>query len=92
MATVKSDFGATWYPLIGQDAAEELRRARRTAWLGPLNVVFAGGAGLLIGTSPLGDAIGVALVPNIAAPPGVSQILLVLDGNLISRESPHTST
>jgi hypothetical protein len=57
----KSDFEATWYPRIGKDAAEELRRGRRTAWLGPLICVFAVGAGLLIGTSPLGDAIGVVL-------------------------------
>lgn len=57
-----TDFEATWYPRIGKDAAEELRRARRTAWLGPVIGVLAIGAGLLIGTSPLGDAIGGALV------------------------------
>lgn len=37
-------------------------RFRRTAWLGPLNAVSAVGAGLVIGTSLLGDAIGAALV------------------------------
>jgi hypothetical protein len=56
-----ADFEATWYPRIGKDAAEELRRARRTAWLGPLTAVFAVGAGALIGTSTLDDVIGVVL-------------------------------
>jgi hypothetical protein len=60
-----ADFEATWYPRIGKDAAEELRRARRTAWLGPLNAVSAVAAGVLIGTSPVGDAIGVALVVGL---------------------------
>lgn len=57
-----SDFESTWYPRIGKDAAEELRRGRRTALLGPVNGVCAVGAGLLIGTSPLGDVIGGVLV------------------------------
>jgi hypothetical protein len=67
----KPDFEATWYPRIGKDAAEELRRARRTAWLGPLNAVFAGGAGVLIGTSPLGDAMGAALVGGLLVSLGI---------------------
>ncbi len=71
MGEDKTDIEATWYPRIGKDAAEELRRARRTAWLGPLNAVFAVGAGLLIGTSPLGDAIGVALVVGFLLSVGV---------------------
>ncbi len=57
----KPDFEATWNPRIGKDAAEELRRARRTAWLGPLTAVFAVGAGALIGKGTAGDVIGVVL-------------------------------
>lgn len=67
----RPDFEATWYPRIGTEAAEELRRFRRTAWLGPLNAVFAVGAGFLIGTSPLGDAIGSALVAGFLVNVGV---------------------
>jgi hypothetical protein len=67
----KPDFEATWCPRIGKVAADELRRARRTAWLGPLNPAFAVGAGLLIGTSPLGDAIGVALVGGLLVTVGI---------------------
>lgn len=29
----KSDFEATWYPRIGKDAAEELRRSRKSSSL-----------------------------------------------------------
>ncbi len=61
----EADFGTTWYPRIGEDAAEELRRARRTAWLGPLIAVFAVGAGALIGKGTIGDVIGVALVVGL---------------------------
>lgn len=57
----RTDFESTWYPRIGKDAAEELRRARRTAWLGPLAAVFAVGAGALIGKGTVGDVIGVVL-------------------------------
>ncbi len=57
----KTGFEATWYPRIGKDAAEELRRARRTVWLGPLAAVFAAGAGALIGKGTIGDVIGVVL-------------------------------
>jgi hypothetical protein len=60
-----ADFEATWYPRIGKDAADELRRARRTAWLGPLIGVFAVGAGALIGKGTIGDEIGVALVVGL---------------------------
>src|SRR6266851_9940370 len=39
------------------------------------------------------SGIGVVLPPNTAAPPGVSQIRSVSDGNLISNEPlPHTSS
>src|ERR1700759_4858986 len=34
--------------------------------------------------------IGVALVPNVAAPPGVAQIVAVSEGQGMSNESPHT--
>lgn len=47
----RGDFEATWYPRIGKDAAEELRRARRV--IGILSVVgpvCAVGGGLLIGS------------------------------------------
>ena len=57
----KPDFEATWHPRIGKDAAEDLRRARKTARLGPLAAVFAVGAGALIGRGAVGDAIGVVL-------------------------------
>jgi hypothetical protein len=57
----KPDFEATWYPRIGKDAADELRRARRTACLGPVAAVFAVGAGVLIGKGATGDVIGVVL-------------------------------
>ena len=53
-----SDFEATWYPRIGKDAAEALRRYRRSVWFVVLAVVFSMGAGVLIGRSSLGDAIG----------------------------------
>jgi hypothetical protein len=57
----KPDFEATWYPRIGKDAAEELRRARRTTWLGPPAAVCAASAGVLIGRGPVGDVIGIVL-------------------------------
>jgi hypothetical protein len=59
MAT--TDFEGTWYPRIGKDAAEELRRYRRTIWLVLLGVVCAVGAGALIGKGTAGDVIGVVL-------------------------------
>jgi hypothetical protein len=57
----KPDFEATWYPRIGKKAAEELRRGRRITIFGIASPLFAGGAGLLIGTGPVNDVIGVAL-------------------------------
>jgi hypothetical protein len=57
-AMVNSDFETTWYPRTGKDAAEELRRYRRTALLGLPIAVSALGAGVLIGTGTLGDVIG----------------------------------
>lgn len=67
----RADFEATWCPRIGKDAAEELRRARRTAWLGPFNAVSAVAAGVLIGTTPAGDAIGIALVVGLVVSFGI---------------------
>ncbi len=56
----KPDFEATWYPRIGKDAAEELRRGRKIVTFGIVSPVFAVTAGLLIGTSIVGDVIGAA--------------------------------
>jgi hypothetical protein len=57
----KTDFETTWYPRIGKDAAEELRRARRTTWLGPPTAVVAASAGALIGNGMSDDVIGALL-------------------------------
>jgi hypothetical protein len=64
----KPDLEATWYPLIGKDAAEELRRGRKISILCIPSGLFAGAAGLLIGTGTLNDIIGVALVAIGASP------------------------
>jgi hypothetical protein len=53
-----SDFESTWYPRMGKDAAEQLRRLQRSVWFVPLGLVFSLGAGALFGTSSAGDAIG----------------------------------
>ena len=63
----KPGFEATWYPRIGMEAAEELRRGRRITTFGIASPLFAGGAGLLIGTSALDDVIGVALAAVVVA-------------------------
>jgi hypothetical protein len=55
------DFEATWYPRIGKDAAEELRRWRKLTIFGVTVPLFAIAAGLLIGTGTVNDLIGVAL-------------------------------
>jgi hypothetical protein len=54
----KPDFEATWYPRIGKNAAEELRRGRKIVTFGIASPVFAIAAGLLIGTGTLDDVIG----------------------------------
>ncbi len=55
----KSDFEATWYPRIGKDAAEELRRFRKIVVMFALPAPLAGGvAGILIGTGTVNDVIG----------------------------------
>ncbi|HEV3093977.1 MAG TPA: hypothetical protein VGY30_05625 [Solirubrobacteraceae bacterium] len=56
----EQDFEATWYPRIGEKAAEELRRFRRITIFGIGSPVFAVAAGLLIGTGAVGDVIGAA--------------------------------
>ena len=64
----ESAFEATWYPRIGKDATKELRRLRTTAFLAPgAGAVCAVGAGLLIGTSAVGDAIGWLLAAGAAS-------------------------
>jgi hypothetical protein len=63
---VKPDFEATWYPRIGKDAAEELRRGRKIVTFGIATPLFAVGAGLLIGTGVRNDMIGVALAAVVA--------------------------
>jgi hypothetical protein len=55
------DFEATWYPRIGKDAAEELRRGRRITIFGISSPLFAAGASLLIGNGTLEDIIGIAM-------------------------------
>ena len=58
----QTDFEATWYPRIGKDAAEELRRFRRAALLNPpVGVACAVGAGALIGKGTVGDVVGIVL-------------------------------
>ena len=57
----ESDFEGTWYPRIGKDAAEELRRYRRITIFGISSPLFVVGASLLIGNGTLDDIIGVAL-------------------------------
>ena len=63
----KLDFEATWYPRIGKDAAEELRRWRKITIFGVTAPLFAIAAGLLIGTGTLDDLIGVVLVAVVVA-------------------------
>jgi hypothetical protein len=58
----KPDFEATWYPRIGRNAAEELRRGRKIGIYGFTMPLFAIAAGLLIGTGTLNDVIGGVLV------------------------------
>jgi hypothetical protein len=58
----KPDFEATWYPRIGRNAAEELRRGRKIGIYGFTMPLFAIAAGLLIGTGALNDVIGGVLV------------------------------
>ena len=54
----KQELEATWGPRIGQEALLELRRYRKIGGIGMAMPVFAVAAGLLIGTSTLGDLVG----------------------------------
>jgi choline-glycine betaine transporter len=62
----KPDFEATWYPRIGKNAAEELRRGRKIVTFGIVSPVFAVAAGLLIGTGTVDDVLGVASAMVVA--------------------------
>jgi choline-glycine betaine transporter len=62
----KLDFEATWYPRIGKNAAEELRRGRKIVTFGIVSPVFAVAAGLLIGTGTVDDVLGVASATVVA--------------------------
>jgi hypothetical protein len=58
----KQELEATWVPRIGQEALLELRRYRKIGGIGMTMPVFAVAAGVLIGTSTLGDLLGGVLV------------------------------
>jgi choline-glycine betaine transporter len=62
----KPDFEATWYPRIGKNAAEELRRGRKIVTIGILSPLFAVAAGLLIGTGTVDDVLGFASATVVA--------------------------
>jgi hypothetical protein len=64
----RPDFQATWVPRIGERATAALRRGRKISILCIPSGLFAGAAGLLIGTGTLNDIIGVALVAIGASP------------------------
>src|SRR5271155_1773051 len=58
----KSELEEIWMPRIGATATEKLRRYRRSAVFVMAMPVVAGVGGVLIGTSTLGDGLGIALV------------------------------
>jgi hypothetical protein len=60
------DFEAIWYPRIGKNAAEELRRWRKLTIFGFAVPLLAIAAGLLIGTGTLDDVIGIVLAAVVA--------------------------
>jgi hypothetical protein len=62
----RQELDATWIPRIGPEATAELRRYRRVGGIGMVMPLFAGVAGLLIGTSTLGDFLGVVLAVVVA--------------------------
>lgn len=62
----KSELEAIWTPRIGSTATEEMRRYRRTGVIGMALPLLAGAAGVLIGTSTLGDILGAALAVVVA--------------------------
>jgi hypothetical protein len=63
----QQELGKTWVPRIGQDALLELRRYRKIGRIGMTMPLFAVAAGVLIGTSTLGDVLGGVLVVVAAA-------------------------
>jgi hypothetical protein len=58
----KSALEAVWVPRIGSAATDELRRFRRSSVSVMAMPVVAGVGGLLIGTSALGDVLGMTLL------------------------------
>jgi hypothetical protein len=57
----KQELEAIWVPRIGSVATDELRRYRRSGFFVMVMPVVAGTAGVLIGTSTLGDVLGAVL-------------------------------
>jgi len=66
MADTTTEFEATWYPRIGQDATERLRSFRRAGWFIALSVALGIAGGAMIGGSTREDAIGWGLVVGAA--------------------------
>jgi hypothetical protein len=62
----KQDLDAIWTPRIGENGVRELRRYRRAGFIGMTLPFVAGAAGLLLGTSTLGDVLGAALAAVVA--------------------------
>src|SRR5271166_396279 len=57
----RQELDAIWEPRIGSTATEELRRYRHSGFFVMAMPVVAGIAGVLIGTSMLGDVLGAVL-------------------------------
>lgn len=55
----KQDFDAVWVPRIGEQGTRALRHFRRIGFSVMATPLFAGAAGVLIGTTKLGDVLGV---------------------------------
>jgi hypothetical protein len=62
----KQDLDAIWTPRLGEKGVEELRHLRRTGFIGMAMLPVVAGAGLLIGTSTLGNVLGAALAAVVA--------------------------
>jgi hypothetical protein len=62
----RQELEAIWLPRIGPAATAELRRYRQAGFIGMGLPFVAGAAGLLIGTSTLGDVLGAALAAVVA--------------------------
>jgi hypothetical protein len=63
----KQELETTWIPRIGETATNELYRFRKIAIYGTASPIFAVAAGLLIGTSALGDVIGAVSTAAVVA-------------------------